>query len=358
MDMNGRTVWQHAAGDQHHNHVSLCLKWGVIVGGPGTKSWCKYTDDEKREERAEVRRLCDEMREGDVVVLKMGLSRLHGIGVVGNYEHVDEFNDIDGWELGHARRIRWLHTNCKGKDFETNVFARSATTRLYTESALAWIRETLSRIEDDGSWSDVAPLCFSADNGSSFALTEDELATYLFEKGLSGDAIRELLDPKGSFVQMANWYRTRLASEHETVCHLVVPLLKVLGWTPQKIALEHHRIDVALFSRLPRENENLTLVVEAKALHQACLGAFEQAKDYAKDYGNCNRIIVTDGLRYGVYIRKGGSWPQALEPHAYLNVRRLRSSYPIYGDGDNRLHGAKEAIRAMTPEWDLEHGDL
>ena len=295
---------------------------------------------------------------GDIVVLKMGLSQLHGIGVVGNYEHVDEFNDIDGWELGHARRIRWLHRDCH--NFDTNVFTRSTTTRLYNESALAWIRETLSRTDDDGNWKDVDPLDFSANDGSSSKLEEDDLATHLFEKGLPSDAIRELLDPKGSFVQMANWYWTREPSEHETVCHLVVPLLKVLGWTPQKIAIEHNRIDVALFSRLPRDNDNLALVVEAKRLHQACLGAFEQAKYYAKDYGNCKRIIVTDGLRYGVSVRKGENWPELPEPHAYLNVRRLRSSYPIYGngDGDIGILGAKEAIHVMTPEWNPEHRDL
>ena len=357
MDIDGRTVWQHAAGDQHHNHVSLCLKWGVIVGGPGTKSWCEYTDDQKREERAEVQRLCDEMREGDLVVLKLGLSQLKGIGVVGNYQHVDEFNDIDGWELGHARRIRWLHRDCH--QFKTNVFTISATIRLHNESALAWIRDTLSRVDDDGLWrdSDVKPLNFRAKDGTSPELKEDDLATYLFEEGLPSDAIRELLDPKGSFVQMANWYWTRLASEQETVCHLVVPLLKVLGWTPQKIAIEHNRIDVALFSRLPRNNENLVLVVEAKRLHQACLGAFEQAKEYAKDYGNCKRIIVTDGLRFGVYLREGNEWPSKPKPYAYLNVRRLRRSYPIYDDADHRILGAKEAIYAMTPEWNPKHDD-
>ena len=351
MDIDGRTVWQHAAGDQGHNHVTLCLKWDVIITGPGTKSWCYYSDDEKREERAEVRRLCEEMRTGDIVVLKMGLSRLHGIGVVGDYEFVDEFNDIDGWELGHARRVRWLYRD--RHDFETNVFTRSTTTRLYAEMALAWIRETLDRIDDDGCWSDVEPLNFLANDGGSFELAEDELAAYLFEKGLPGDAIRDLLDAKGSFVQMANWYRNQWASEHETVCHLVVPLLKVLGWTPQKIALEHNRIDVALFSRLPRIDGNLALVIEAKALHQACLGAFGQAKDYAELYPECKRIIVTDGLRYGVYLREDNEWREKPAPYAYLNVRRLRSGYPIYGDRDNGILGAKEAIHAMTPEWAL-----
>ena len=90
------------------------------------------------------------------------------------------------------------------------------------------------------------------------------------------------------------------------MCHLVVHLLKVLGWTPQKIALEHKRIDAALFTRLPREDKNLALVVEAKALHQACLGAFGQAKDYAETYPNCklratessDRINRIDEVRF------------------------------------------------------------
>ncbi|MXW50306.1 MAG: hypothetical protein F4X81_01280 [Gammaproteobacteria bacterium] len=293
------------------------------------------------------------MKEGDIVVLKMGLSKLRAIGVVGTYEHVDEFNDVDGWELGHARRVRWLHK--KPHDFKANVFTRRTTTRLYGESALTWIRNTLDPI-DDGSWIDLEPVALPPEDGGDLNLERDDLAASLFERGLPSDAIRDLLDPNGSFVQMANWYWNQSASEHETVCHLVVPLLKVLGWTPQKIALEHNRIDVALFSRLPREDEdkaNLAVVVEAKALHKACLGAFEQAKRYAQQYSNCNRIIVTDGLRFGVFVREGEAWPEDLKPYAYLNVRRLRSSYPIYREQESgyELLGAKQAIHAMTPGW-------
>ena len=290
------------------------------------------------------------------MVLKMGLSRLHGIGIVGDYEFVEEFNDVDGWELGHARRVRWLHRD--RHDFETNVFTRSTTTRLYAYTALAYIRMSLDQIDDDGCWHDVEPLDFPANGGGSFELAEDDLAAYLFKKGLPGDAIRDLLDPKGTFVQMANWYWKQWASEHETVCHLVVPLMKVLGWTPQRIALEYNRIDVALFSRLPRKDENLALVVEAKALHQACLGAFGQAKKYAESYPSCRRIIVTDELRYGVYVREGTEWPKKPNPYAYLNVRRLRSGYPIYRDRQNEIRGADEAIHAMTPEWIPQLDDL
>ena len=119
------------------------------------------------------------MRTEDIVVLKMGRQYAHGIGVVGNYEYVDEFNDIDGWDLGHARRVRWLHRECS--DFGASIFAVSATARLHHERALSWIRKTLGPIDDDGSWRDVEPLDFTADGGRSFDLTEDELAGYLFE---------------------------------------------------------------------------------------------------------------------------------------------------------------------------------
>ena len=106
-----------------------------------------------------------------------------------------------------------------------------------------------------------------------------------------------------------------------------------------------------MFSRLPRDDKNLAVVVEAKALHEAVLGAFGQAKDYAKKYQNCERIILTDGLRYGVYLRDGGEWAENPLPYAYFNVRRLRNSYPVYGNEDDGMRGAKEAIYAMTPFW-------
>lgn len=211
MDIEEKTVWQHAAGDSSHDHTDLCLKWNVILIGPGEKNWLKCTDEEKCEKGDDARRFCEEMKEGDIVVLKMGLSQLRAIGVVGTYEHVDEFNDIDGWELGHARRVRWLRR--KPHDFGAKVFTRNTTTRLNAQSMRAWIRRTLEPI-DDGHWNDLEPLPFSSEGDGHLKLTQDKLGEDLFALGLPSDAIRDLLDPKGSFVQMANWYWTQGASEH------------------------------------------------------------------------------------------------------------------------------------------------
>lgn len=67
-------------------------------------------------------------------------------------------------------------------------------------------------------------------------------------------------------VRIAGWYgRTEIQpSERETVAYLVVPLLRSLGWTPQRMAIEWNRIDVALFDALPRQDDNLVAAVEAK----------------------------------------------------------------------------------------------
>ena len=99
------------------------------------------------------------------------------------------------------------------------------------------------------------------------------------------------------------------------------------------------------------ENEHLSVVVEAKKVHSAFLWAVPQAQDYASPFPNCRRLVVTDGLRYGIFTGIGESKEFSL--HAYLNLTRLRNEYPIYG-----CKGAKDAILAMTPEWQPDSGKL
>lgn len=78
----------------------------------------------------------------------------------------------------------------------------------------------------------------------------------------------------------------------------------------------------------------------------SCLTAVSQAQSYAEGKSACHRLIVTDGLRYGVYVRrKLGNF----QLYAYLNLARLRHDYPIYG-----CHGAEDALLAMAPEWRLD----
>jgi hypothetical protein len=134
-----------------------------------------------------------------------------------------------------------------------------------------------------------------------------------------------------------------MPSEHETVAYLIVPLLRALGWTPQRMVVEWNHVDIALFEQLPRADQSVRVVVEAKKMDNSCLTAKPQAMSYANGKTACHRLIVTDGLRYGVYVRKE---QEVFHLYAYLNLTRLRRDCPVY-----ECKGAEEALLAMAPEW-------
>lgn len=181
----------------------------------------------------------------------------------------------------------------------------------------------------------------------------DVISDYLFDQGMASASIHTLLHEIDELVRVARWYQRSQdgPSESETIAYLVAPLLRALGWTPQTMAIEWNRVDVALFYHLPRHDENLAAVVEAKPNGSSCLNAKSQAQHYAEETGRatCKRLVVTDGLRYGIFVREDGRFTS--EPRAYLNLTRMRSAHPIYG-----CDGAKEAFWLLSPYWRHQPG--
>jgi hypothetical protein len=108
-------------------------------------------------------------------------------------------------------------------------------------------------------------------------------------------------------------------SEGELIAHFVVPFLRALGWPPERIAVQWRRIDVAVFSALPRTPENCHLVIEAKRLGAGVEGALNQAKGYVEVLGLPRDVIVTDGIRYRMYAGE-----REFVPLAYANLARLK----------------------------------
>ena len=176
-----------------------------------------------------------------------------------------------------------------------------------------------------------------------------EIGEYLFDEGVAARSVDDLVREMGELTRIAKWYwrSSTSTSEHETVAYLVVPLLRALGWTPQRMAIEWNRVDIALFARLPRDNEALAICVEAKRRDESLLTAARQAAQYVEANGRdeCRRIIVTDGIRYGVHMRQPNRG-FGRYPHAYLNLTDMRRRYPIYDSV-----GAKEALLCMSPQW-------
>ena len=359
MDIEGKTIWQHAAGDRRRNYVDICLRWNVILMGPSWSGrWLSCNDKLGVKEKkvammerfgvskhkvAMMERFCDKMMAGDIVVLNLGLDSVYAVGqIVGDYEWCEEFNDIDGWNIGHVRRVNWLWESKQSpKIFPKRTLKRGTTQQLGSIDVINWLK---SLEISNGQWTCELP---ELPKSVDLKLNFEQVSEYLFDKGVARDSISSLVAQIDEFIGIANWYgrSEEKISEQETVCYLVVPLLRALGWTPQRMAIEWNNIDVALFSKLPRDKESVSIVVEAKKMGAASLSAFPQAKSYTKNYPNCKRIVVTDGLRYGVNVRKLGE-EFGEKPYAYMNLTRLRDGYPAY-----ECKGVRDAILTMVPEW-------
>jgi len=342
--MSQTTYWQHAAGDTNRNYADICLKWDVILNGPGYAGplpECKnelLKDGWTSRKITGLLRFSENMNEGDIVVLRLGTTNVLGVGIiVGDYEWLEEFSDIDGWDLLHVRRVKWFW---KGhKSFATYTLKLGDTTQvLDSPEVIDWI----ASIPRDDTNRSLVELPVADNSPVNF----DEISEYLFDKGVSSYSIEMLLKEIDELIRIAKWYsKYENPSESETVTYLVVPLLRALGWTPQKMAVEWHNVDVALFNQLPRSDENLNIVVEAKKKDRSCLSAKSQAQSYAIGKEKCKRLIVTDGLRYGVYLKKEDEFVL----YAYFNLTSLKNENPVY-----ECYGVKEALQAMTPEWNEE----
>lgn len=348
MDIIGKTIWQQAAGDTDRNYADLCLRWDIILNGPGYAGpWpnCEKPlrcDGWSARKATDLRRFAEEMKDGDLVVLRIGTANVLGVGqLVGNYEWHDEFGDIDGWDLQHVRRVRWLWMDRNNpKTFDTYALKQGDATQRLNEGP---VTEWLSNIEVHGdALSRSLAVLPMQEKPNDTSVTE--ISEFLFDHGVASSSISSLLNEIGELTRIAKWYqRANKPSEHETVAYLVVPLLRALGWTPQRMAIEWNHVDVALFEQLPRSDKTLRVVVEAKKMDNSCLSAMSQALSYADGKAACHRLIVTDGLRYGVYTRAKA---EPFRLYAYLNLTRLRHDYPIY-----ECKGAEEALLAMAPEW-------
>jgi len=301
-----RAVWQISAGPASRSYAEVFLKHGVALIGPGDAGpWRSERDDEEFE-GGFVRRFASEVRSEDIVLLRTGIATIAAVGLAASdYQYVNAFDDVNGWDLQHARRVRWCrlpgeHTFA-GATFGANP---PRCSRVWNEEVLDFAGRFLS---SPPTYWQTAPL-------PELPLEEpalDEVPDVL--RGLIAEAadLVPLLQDRQAFGEVP--------SEDELIAHFVVPFLRAHGWPPERIAVQWRRIDVAVFRSLPRTPENCHLVIEAKRFGAGVEGALEQGKGYLEALGVLRDVVVTDGVRYRMYAGLSG-----FEPVAYANLARLK----------------------------------
>ncbi|MFQ5660235.1 MAG: hypothetical protein ACE5GZ_07395, partial [Gammaproteobacteria bacterium] len=250
-----------------------------------------------------VRRFASEVKEGDVFLLRTGISTVTAIGIVsGEYQYLNQFDDVNGWDLQHARRVRWFKLP-QDHVFDKRVFGAnpSRCSRSHIKEVMDFTHRFINSPPAD--WQQ-APL-------PELPKEEEPLAEL-------PESLRDVVAKADDVIPIL-W--NQYPSEDELIAHFVVPFLEALGWKTEQIAVQWQNIDVAVFRKLPRSPENCEFIIEAKSLGSGVEGALAQAIKYVKKLAVSLDVIVTDGIRYRMY-----SCQDDFNSIAYANLIRLKSS--------------------------------
>ncbi|MGB7912533.1 MAG: hypothetical protein WCF59_09935 [Desulfobaccales bacterium] len=302
------SIWQLAGGPASRPYADVFLRHGVGLIGPGDAGPWKPERGDDEFEGGFVRRFASEMQVGDVALLRTGMATITAVGIVASdYMYLNQFDDVNGWDLQHARRIRWCRLP-QEYTFGTPVFGANLTrcSRTWSGEVIDYAERFLN--SPPTYWQE-APLP---------DLPEEEPELDAVPPAVA-DIVAQAQDLFGLY-----WDRQNFGdhpTEDELVAHFVIPFLRALGWPLERIAVKWRWIDVAVFTALSRTPENCRFVIEAKRLGAGVESALEQAKGYVESLGVQRDIIVTDGIRYRMYSCENG-----FAPVAYANLIRLKRS--------------------------------
>jgi len=328
-------VWQVAAGDGSRDYTTVFTRFGVLLTGPGTDG--PYNaNTQPYKPWPFIHETAAGLKDQDLVALKRPSGKsweVVAVGrILGEYEWIENFEDVEGWDLQHARRVEWR--------------LPAAPTFVPTLR-----RGTLSRVNNGAAsaavcaaWEGGNPVVAQALAALPPPLTDDELIETLVDDGLRVSAAEDVAQTLRRVRRLASWYQRkgRDVSEHETRSFIVVPLLLALGWPEQQLKVEWNRLDIALFDRhFGAKDAQLHAIVETKRLREGLGGAEKQVMNYATSHPTCRHVVVTDGISYKVFSRASGTWAHTASMNLLL-PRQTHWFLPGVG-------GAVGVFRALLP---------
>ncbi len=333
-------IWQIAAGDSSRDYSDVFLKFGVVLVGPGSEgnyflNKDAYNNPNNWSYRAFIKTFSEEIKIGDLVVLKRPYGydwEIIAVGeIISDYIFSTIFSDVDGWDLQHSRKIEWKIPSI-----------------LTVISSLK--RGTLSGVNNQNSinsinqvWSTGTEVIPTSIGSEAEEISVDQLIDSLIIEGLSSQNAEVITNTIWRLRRVAKWYRSHGADvgEHEIRTFLIVPLLTSLGWAEQKVKIEWNSIDITLFDTPYSKTSKPLVIIESKRLGDGLRYAPDQAIRYSKTYPECNRFVVSDGIRYKLYYKKNEQWNYS----AYMNLLSPQKTHPY----ENKVNGAVSFFLGLIP---------
>jgi hypothetical protein len=350
--------WQVAAGESARDYSKVFLQFGVMLigsGNPGPFFERQDYYEGHHDWRAQVVRFARKVNLGDIVILKRPHHRkkseeekwqIRAVGrVTGDYDYIEQFEDVEGWDLQHCRKVEWV---CPPKDQEhpeerkmilVNGLTMGTFRGVHKGEAIGEAEKILKEGEKQTA-KEIPP--------PAKKISDEDLVETLIGNGLRPADAEAVIQTIWRVRRLARWYARygRDMSEHETRTFLITPVLLALGWSEQKFKIEWKNVDVALFQDVYQRGKDPLVILESKRMGEGIGFAERQAQRYAKDYPGCSRLVVSDGIRYHLYIKQGGNWDMERDFKAYVNLLNLKERHPYW----SHIGGAPELFVSLMPK--------
>ena len=338
-----KNIWQIKAGDSTRDYSKVFLHYGVMLIGSGEDG--DYRKHKRQYDHREYRYFAEEAVKGDLVVLTRARERNKweavAVGkITSEYLYVPAFSDVEGFSLQHCRQVEWKEPS-----------------HLRPVRGLAWFGGTICHLNNPQAvarakqiWEEGTPKKSEPIPDEPEELSPKELNDLLAAKRLPRKRAECIVKKIEDLQRLADWYYDvdlyDEVSEDEARTFLVVPFVKSLGWDEKQMRIEWEHRDVVLFdSQYPRKRkQELLILIETKRLGDGLGDAPErQAADYAKKNPTCDRLVVTDGIRYKMFTKPTpfGGW---IFSH-YLNVWTPTQAHPY----EPKVAGAVSFLLKMLP---------
>ncbi len=108
MTVQRQDIWQISPLAGSASYAKTFINYGVALVGPGDSGQWNETRNDGEFGGPVVQRFAGEVKEGDVFLLRTASKSIVAVGLVASdYLYLDQFDDVYGRDLQHARRVRW-----------------------------------------------------------------------------------------------------------------------------------------------------------------------------------------------------------------------------------------------------------
>src|SRR5262245_9438761 len=101
-------IWQVRGGPAKRSYAATFLRYGVALLGAGDAGLWDRSRPDSDYSPWPVRRFATKPQLGEIVLLRIGQTAIRAVGLIASdYCYLPQFDDVNGWDLQHARRVRW-----------------------------------------------------------------------------------------------------------------------------------------------------------------------------------------------------------------------------------------------------------